>query len=267
MIETEPYLERLKELKRKEKMTNERLSELTGIPLGTLSKILAGFSDSPKLANISAICQVLGCSIDYIMTGVPDNVNNYLLGDDEIRIIEAYRKLDAHGREMADVVVAKELERISAADSAENRRNKEAEVYNKMLAGSQRRQALAPRKRTILLYDMPASAGTGVFLDSDTAVEISIPVMDKTDDADYAIRISGISMEPKFHDGDVILVEEADSVEVGELGIFVLDGSGYFKRFGGDCLISLNPDFGPIMLKDFESAACVGHVIGKLKKR
>ena len=266
-MENEPYLERIKSLKRQQKITNEHLSELTGIPLGTLSKILAGFNDSPKLANISAICQVLGCSIDYIITGEPDNVNNYLLADDEIRLIETYRKLDEHGRDMTEVVMHKEMERISAADLSENRRAKENAIYEQMQANARHRVTVPPRKRAILLYDMPVSAGTGVFLDSDSAIEITIPVMDRTDAADYAIRISGHSMEPKFHDGDIILVEQCENVEVGELGIFVLDGNGYFKRFGGDCLISLNPEFGPIMLKDFSDASCVGRVIGKLKKR
>ena len=46
------YIDRIKQLKSEKKITNDRLSEMTGIPLGTLSKILAGISDSPKLANI-----------------------------------------------------------------------------------------------------------------------------------------------------------------------------------------------------------------------
>ena len=53
------YIDRIKKLKSEKKITNDRLSELTGIPLGTLSKILAGISDSPKLSNIVAICSAL----------------------------------------------------------------------------------------------------------------------------------------------------------------------------------------------------------------
>ncbi|MBE6699888.1 MAG: helix-turn-helix transcriptional regulator, partial [Ruminococcaceae bacterium] len=44
----ESYLDRIKLMKNEKKMTNEQLSERTGIPLGTLSKILAGMSDSPS---------------------------------------------------------------------------------------------------------------------------------------------------------------------------------------------------------------------------
>ena len=66
-------------------------------------------------------------------------------------------------------------------------------------------------------------------------------------------------------DGDVLLVQNAEGVEVGEAGIFVLDGSGYFKVYGGDCLISLNPEYGRIMLKDFENVSCIGKVLGSLQ--
>ena len=73
------YIDRIKERKGAKKITNERLSELTGISVSTLSKLLAGFSDSPKLSNIVAICDALDCSVDYILTGVPENTNNYTL--------------------------------------------------------------------------------------------------------------------------------------------------------------------------------------------
>jgi SOS-response transcriptional repressor LexA len=99
------------------------------------------------------------------------------------------------------------------------------------------------------------------------AEDISIPDNFKTKGADFAVRISGHSMEPRYRDGDVLLVQECESVENGELGIFVLDGSGYFKIFGGDRLISINPDFADIPLSDFGEAACCGKVIGKLRKK
>jgi phage repressor protein C with HTH and peptisase S24 domain len=74
-------------------------------------------------------------------------------------------------------------------------------------------------------------------------------------------------MEPKYRDGDVILIEECDALEYGELGVFILDGDGYFKKFGGDRLISLNPDYEPILLKNFEEITCCGRVVGKLKRK
>ena len=69
----ETYIDRIKLMKNRKKLTNERLSELSGVPLGTLSKLLAGMNESPKLSNIVAICSALDCSVEYIVTGAPDN--------------------------------------------------------------------------------------------------------------------------------------------------------------------------------------------------
>ena len=70
------YIKRIKEIKNQLKMTNDELSERTGIPGGTLSKILAGISEDPKLSNFVAICQALNCSLDYVMYGIEENSNN-----------------------------------------------------------------------------------------------------------------------------------------------------------------------------------------------
>ena len=105
------YIDRIKQLKSEKKITNDALSEMTGIPLGTLAKILAGISDSPKLSNIVAICAALDCSVDYILTGIPENTNNYTLTDREMTMIENYRKLDSHSRELVSMIISKESER------------------------------------------------------------------------------------------------------------------------------------------------------------
>ena len=266
------YIDRIKMLKSEKKITNDKLSELTGIPLGTLSKILAGMNDSPKLANIIAISNALGCSIDYLVNGTPQNDNNYTLDEDEITFIKQYRALDECGRDIARYVVDREYKRISEAASVEQSHEtvkKKNTATTKVLDPVAVRRSMADvsLRRSISLFDMPVSAGSGVYLDDSSADKINIPDNDKTKSADFALRISGNSMEPKYHDGDILLVERADNFSVGELGIFVLDGQGYFKQYGGDRLISLNPEFTDILLKDYSSVVCCGKVVGKLKKR
>jgi phage repressor protein C with HTH and peptisase S24 domain len=117
------------------------------------------------------------------------------------------------------------------------------------------------------LYDLPVSAGVGVALDEETTQEISVRDTTRTREAKYALRISGNSMEPRYHDGDILLIQETETLEFGELGIFILDGCGFFKVYGGDRLYSLNPEYGDILLKDFEDTRIAGRVIGKLRKR
>ncbi len=259
------YIDRLKQIKNEKKITNDRLSDLTGIPLGTLSKILAGISDSPKLSNIVAICAALECSLDYILTGIPENTNNYTLEEKEMTLIENYRKLDNHSRELVAMVIAKEAERES--ESARRAPDSRIIMGGKNARGAAMRSVPGLTRRRISLYDLPVSAGTGVYLTDTESVEISIPDSAETAQADFALRIKGNSMEPKYKDGDVLLVQECDTVEYGELGIFILDGDGYFKKFAGDRLISLNPDYAPILLKNYEEITCCGRVVGKLKRK
>ena len=274
------YISRIKKLKSEKKITNDKLSELTGIPLGTLSKILAGISDSPKLSNMVLIAEALGCSLDYIVSGTPENTNNYSLSADEIAFIEDYRQLDNHGKELLSLVAQKELDRVGMFSEPAVKVTRVAREKKPSTAPVRTAKILPTPtfdtaktassefgRMTVLLYDLPVSAGPGVYLDDSIAEEISIPSNEKTASTDYALRISGNSMEPKYHDGDIVLVEDTDSVEIGELGIFVLDGNGYFKKFGGDRLISLNEEYGDILLRDYAEAVCCGRVIGKLKRK
>ncbi len=266
----ESYLDRIKLLKNEKKMTNDQLSERSGIPLGTLSKILAGMSDSPKLSNIVAICSALDCSVEYIVSGAKENTNNYTLNAREIRLVEDFRLLDAHGQSLLELVLAKECERVGAAPAAEALEEKKpaARILSPISTrGRYAGEQVRTGKRSILLYELPVSAGVGVYLDEASAESITIPDTEKTVDADYALRISGNSMEPKYHDGDILLVQSCDSVDVGEAGIFLLDGCGFFKVFGGDRLLSLNPEYGPILLKDFSDVQCKGLVVGRLKRK
>ena len=267
----ETYIDRIKLMKAERKLTNDRLSELSGIPLGTLSKLMAGMNESPKLSNIVSICRALDCSVDYIITGNPENTNNYTLSEEEISLIERYRLLDRWGKELTEEVVSRENARVSSLqrEDSENRTSvSSARILKPIQTAGRFAGAQVPSgKRTVMLYELPVSAGVGVYLDDSLAERVSIPNNEKTAEADYALRISGNSMEPKYHNGDILLVQNAESVEVGEAGIFLLDGNGFFKIYGGDRLISLNPDYGPILLKDFADVQCRGRVIGRIRRK
>lgn len=274
------YISRIKQVKNEKKITNEKLSELTGIPLSTLSKILAGISDSPKLSNMVLIARALGCTLDYIVSGTPQNNNNYTLSDKEIGFIEIYRQLDHYGKDLVETVAQMELDRVGVISEGRFSDNVPAETpaqpknakilsipdsFKKESANDDSSYNFT--KKSILLYNLPVSAGPGVYLDDELAEQINIPLNEKTESVNFALKISGNSMEPKYHDGDIVLVEDTESVNVGELGIFILDGNGYFKKYGGDRLISLNEDYGDILLKDYVETVCCGRVVGKLKRK
>lgn len=121
--------------------------------------------------------------------------------------------------------------------------------------------------KTILLplYRTPASAGTGSWLLDDTPIEYTnVPKNDITCITDFMIEVRGDSMQPKFFDGDFILIKKQDSIYEDEIGVFIINGESYIKKMGRNELISLNPAYNPIKLNEFDNIFCVGKVLGKL---
>ena len=113
----------------------------------------------------------------------------------------------------------------------------------------------------INLYDLPAAAGTGNYLDSDSYEEIMVDE-NTPKDADFAIKVSGDSMEPSFFDGQIVFVKKQQTLNVGEIGVFELRGESYIKKLGNGELISLNPQYEPIKIKEHDSFHVFGKVIG-----
>ena len=83
--------------------------------------------------------------------------------------------------------------------------------------------------KEINLFDLPACAGDGNYVDSDAHEKI------KTNNtaADFAVKISGHSMEPDYPDQCVVLVKQfnGEELEDGEAYIIELEGDVLFKRF------------------------------------
>ena len=115
------------------------------------------------------------------------------------------------------------------------------------------------------LYDMPASAGTGVYLTGNACEPLKVQCNSLTTEANFAVEVRGGSMEPKFYDGDIVLIKTQPCIEVGEIGIFIINEEGYIKQFGGDKLISINSKYNDVILHDYDSCYCKGKVIGVLE--
>jgi repressor LexA len=58
-------LEKINELRKAQKLSLVQLSEKSGIPKSTLSKITAGITQNPNLETIQAIARALGVPVDY----------------------------------------------------------------------------------------------------------------------------------------------------------------------------------------------------------
>lgn len=118
--------------------------------------------------------------------------------------------------------------------------------------------------RAIPLYDLPVSAGTGQFLDSESYelidVDETVPLS-----ATFAVRIRGDSMTPRFVDGQIVYIKQQQTLSSGEVGIFILNGDAYCKVLSGDDgleLLSLNGRYTPICVAEYDDFRVLGKVIG-----
>ncbi len=118
--------------------------------------------------------------------------------------------------------------------------------------------------RTIPLQLYPVSAGPGNFLDDENYEDIpageEVPA-----GADFAVRVSGDSMEPLLHKNQIIYVHRQETLENGEYGIFFLDGEAYVKRFqkdkAGTFLVSLNKKYAPLPVTEGSDFRIFGRLV------
>ena len=107
------------------------------------------------------------------------------------------------------------------------------------------------------------SAGTGSFLDGEDYEMYTSP--DIPEEASFGVYVSGDSMEPCYHDEELIWIEQTEQLEDGEIGIFYLDGNAYVKKFqnneNGTYLISLNKKYNPIPVTENNSFKIFGRVL------
>ena len=89
----------------------------------------------------------------------------------------------------------------------------------------------------------------------------------EVDRADCVFTVNGNSMEPAYHDGDMVLVSripDAPDLQPGEVGAFITGNETYIKVYQEDGLHSMNPDYKPIHFNETDRVYLIGRVTGIL---
>ncbi len=230
--------ERIKEIREIRGYTQQQVADKLGESSGRVIYNWEKGIARPDSDKIARLCNVLQISADELL-GCKIETPKFTSA--EWDHITRYRQLDEFGQAVVDSVLKIEFERVSR-----------------------------PKKKARLLrldyYGYPASAGTGTFLDNETPEDIFVKECSEAEDADYVIPISGDSMEPTYHSEDKVFVEKCDSIEEGEIGIFVINGDVFIKELGKNCLISHNSTYKPIKLGASDSVYCCGRVLGVVEE-
>ena len=117
-------------------------------------------------------------------------------------------------------------------------------------------------------YDHPASAGTGQYLNDVRVEQIELPV---DVDADFVIPIKGDSMEPDYHDGDLVFIQTSVELNNGVIGVFSYNGDGYIKQLVIDkdqsYLHSLNPAYKDMPITPDTDFRIIGEVVDLYREK
>lgn len=231
---------RIKEARLAKNIKQEELAELIGAKSASAVSTWEVGRARPDCITLLRICEVLNISPNYLLGYTSDDS----LSLRELALIKKYRYIDDHSKKIIDSVIDIEYEHASETTLKKSK----------------------TRKLKIDFYNYPASAGMGNFLENKSPEEIWVQETNESENADFVIPISGDSMEPTFHSGDYVFVSKQDSVEKGEIGIFIINGEVFIKELGNRCLISHNGSYKPIPLRATDSIYCCGRVLGIVEK-
>ena len=225
-----------------------KLREAKGLTQKELG-ILLGYSSSSTVSNwetniakpdfdkLIQLCNIFNVTSDELL-GIKSDIHNFTT--EERTHIKKFRMLDEHGKNVVNYLLDEEYTRVLSSAKKKNR----------------------PRLMYINSYSFPVSAGVGSFVENEAPEQILVPECAEAEEADYVLTVNGDSMQPMFNDGDKVYVVNQQSVEIGEIGIFVINGDAYIKKLGKGQLISLNEKYKPILLNNDDSIYCCGKVIG-----
>lgn len=182
------------------------VEEAVGLGNGTIRR---WDSAPPSIDRALAVARYFGVSVDYLLgLEAPAAPADALAAD--------LAKLDEHGRELVRAIVNVELGR------------------------KKKRPVIETPKKVIPLF--PAAAGPGEPIDGEPLDDYEV---DADSPAQFAVRVSGDSMEPELKDGEIVLCKRKRP-EVGELAVISVNGSMLVKQYITDgvniYLRSLNRD-------------------------
>ncbi|MBS4930752.1 MAG: LexA family transcriptional regulator [Clostridiales bacterium] len=253
-------MNKLKALREEQGLSMMEIAKQLNMPYTTYVNYEKGTRE-PNSEMLIKFSKFFNVTIDYLI-GNSEQKNKIFDGncderletniDDEAKFtseekthIKKYRTLDEHGKKAVDCILNVEYERVEAT-----------------------RTPVIPISNVITLseFEQPVSAGKGVYLgDGSQTITREVPNTEETRKADFILRVSGDSMEPKYSDGDRLLIKRQHDVKIGEEGIFILNNEGFVKRREVDRLVSLNPVYEDILFHDEDSVECKGKVIGKIQ--
>ena len=240
MVEKLAYVKKLRHL------TSEDISRLSGVPLGTLNKILSGQTKNPAIGPMDRITRVLRVPIRYLLDDelppeccVTANSQDgvVLLSPEELRLLLALRRLEPQRRRTAGIMLA--LMSSACVKSIGTVSVKRTFCYTTGATG-------APPVRAVLIPEVDAAAG----------------------EADFAVLLNDGGMEPVYPSGAVLLCAQRPPT-VQEYGVYLYNQEVLLRRLcrrrGVTRLLAPSLAYPDLQVTEEDHLDCLGAITGQAR--
>lgn len=220
-------------------MDQKALANAVGVLISAVSNWENGRS-RPDINLLPKICKALDITFyDLFDMQNPTMINT----PREQNLIDSYEQLSAGHQHTID----KMIETLIKVELAEN----------------------CPDLRMLLYFNRSLAAGIGDPTEfEDEAEPVYVYTTPEIAHADSIFKINGDSMEPRFHNGQDVLVQRisgSSDLKYGEIGAFIIGNETYIKQYEKDGLHSLNPDYPVMHFEDEDAVYLIGRVLGVLE--
>ena len=230
--------ERIRFYRERAGMEQKTLAKLIGVTGNAVSNWENG-RGRPDINLLPDICRALNVTM-YDLFDMEDPGIRYSAG--EQIFLDQYKQLSP-GHRMAVDQMVDTLLKVQIAESV-------------------------PLIRRLTFYQKSLAAGVGDPSEiDDEGQPIFLYASREVDRADCVFTVNGDSMEPEYHNGDMVLVAripDAPDLQLGEVGAFIVGNETYIKVYREEGLESLNPKYPIMHFHDAESVYLIGRVTGIL---
>ncbi len=244
-------VERIKELAKKRSTNITEIERSIGLGKSTIIK----WNDSnPTADKLLKVANHLNVTVDYLLTGEKLHLIRQSYCINETNINDFFSKLSTKHKEKIIERIETLLELQDETESDIYIKEKPTKIY------SVREKTKNYQYETVLLGLI--SAGKGIDAIENKEV-IKAPVK-----CDFALQVKGDSMEPKYHNEQILYFKQTSSVDQGQIAAVQIEDDfipiAYLKKiyFNGPTvkLVSINPDYQDIICP-LSSVRVLGRVI------
>ncbi|MBQ3374765.1 MAG: helix-turn-helix domain-containing protein [Oscillospiraceae bacterium] len=209
-----PFDKALREGRRRRKISQQELASLLGVTRNTVINWEAGKS-RPDLEKIPAICEALEIPAGDLFSDRPGKIS----GTEDV-LLHNFRLLSPTGQRIAARILSDMVEEEIRAKDRELRESVDL----------------------FLRYDGCAAAGIGCEVPDTRPTPLLLRRSSRNAGADAILEVRGDSMEPVYHDGDLLYYRFTQTARPGQDVICLYPEGRIVKRVGTDGkLHSVNP--------------------------